>query len=125
MRTRTRAIRLLLATALAAGALVAAPSTSQAQDTAAVAINTKDDSSIFRLAFSIRRVMNDVVDTSNAAVAYASCEECPTTAVSLQVVLVFSDPEVVTPTNTAVAINYQCTTCETLATAYQYVLTTG
>jgi putative peptide zinc metalloprotease protein len=98
----------------------------QAQgDTAAVAVNTKDDSSIFRLAFSIRRVMNGVVDQSNGAVAYASCESCRTVALSFQVVLVMSDPSVVTPENVALAINYECTTCETLASAYQYVLTTG
>jgi putative peptide zinc metalloprotease protein len=90
-----------------------------------VAINTKDDSSVFRMAFSVRRVMNDVVDTSNSAVAFASCENCQTTAVALQVVLVFSDPAIVTPENVALAINVECSTCETVASAYQYVLTTG
>ncbi|MEA2452979.1 MAG: putative peptide zinc metalloprotease protein [Actinomycetota bacterium] len=94
-------------------------------DTAAVAVNTKDDSSVFRLAFSIRRVMSGVVDQSNAAVAYASCESCRTVALSFQVVLVMSDPDVVTPENVALAINYECTSCETLASAYQYVLSTG
>jgi putative peptide zinc metalloprotease protein len=94
-------------------------------DTAAVAVNTKDDSSIFRLAFNIRRVMNGVVDQSNGAAAYASCESCRTVALSFQVVLVMSDPDVVSPENVALAINYECTTCETLASAYQYVLTTG
>lgn len=113
----------MLAAVVAATSLVTAPA--EAQDTAAVAINTKDDSSVFRMAFSVRRVMNEVVDTSNAAVAFASCENCQTTAVALQVVLIMSDPEVVNPENVALAINVECSTCETVASAYQYVLTTG
>ena len=49
-------------------------------DTAAVAVNTKDGSSVFRLAFSIKKVAGDVVDNANAAVAYSSCESCRTIA---------------------------------------------
>lgn len=94
-------------------------------DTTAVAINTKDGTSIFRFAFQIRRVMNDVVDQGNAAVAFASCEECQTVALSIQVLLLMGDPNVVSPENLALAMNYECTSCETLASAYQYVFTTG
>jgi putative peptide zinc metalloprotease protein len=106
---------------LAAGPVAAAV----AQDNAAVAVNTKDGTSVFKLAFSVRRVMGDVVDESNAAVAYASCDSCQTVAVAIQVVLVMSDPSVVTPTNVAIAINEGCTACETLASAVQYVLGVG
>ena len=124
MRVDRAPIRtLVLAAVVAATSLVVAPA--EAQDTAAVAINTKDDSSVFRMAFSVRRVMNEVVDTSNAAVAFASCENCQTTAVALQVVLIMSDPTVVNPENVALAINVECSSCETVASAYQYVLTTG
>lgn len=115
-----------LVTAVLGATLAAGPvATALAQDTAAVAVNTKDGTSVFRLAFSIRRVMGDVVDTSNAAVAYASCESCQTVAVAIQIVLVMGDPSVVTPTNLAVAINEGCTACETLASAVQYVLGVG
>jgi putative peptide zinc metalloprotease protein len=93
-------------------------------DTAAIAINTKDGSDIFRIAFAIKRAMGDVVDNGNAAVAYASCTDCQTVAVSIQVVLMMNDPSVVTPTNLAIAINEECTLCETLASAYQAILTT-
>jgi putative peptide zinc metalloprotease protein len=93
-------------------------------DTAAIAINTKDGADIFRIAFAIKRTMGDVVDNGNAAVAYASCTECQTVAVSIQVVLMMNDPSVVTPTNLAIAINQECTLCETLASAYQVILTT-
>jgi putative peptide zinc metalloprotease protein len=120
--TRTRVTRLFVC-ALAAAAFAAGPATvpTHAQDSAAVAINTKDDSSVFRFVFSVRRVMGDVVDQTNAAVAYASCNNCQTVAISFQVLLVYGDPSVVDPTNLAMAINYECTLCDTLASAYQFV----
>ena len=88
----------------------------------AVAINTRDGSSIFRLAFHIARTSKDVVDDTNMAIAFASCAECQTVAISIQVVLATGDPSVVTPENTALALNVECTLCDTLATAYQFVL---
>jgi putative peptide zinc metalloprotease protein len=93
-------------------------------NTTAIAINTKDGSDIFRIAFAIKRAMGDVVDNGNAAVAFASCTDCETVAVSIQVVLLMNDPSIVTPTNLAIAINQECTLCETLASAYQVILTT-
>ena len=93
-------------------------------DTAAVAINTRDGSDIFRLAFAIKRAMGDVVDNGNAAVAYSSCTDCQTVAISIQVVLMMNDPSVVTPTNLAIAINEVCTLCQSLASAFQVILTT-
>jgi len=120
---RRRFARLTLATGLALVLMGGLPTPASAQgDSAAVAINTKDGSSIFRLAFNVRRVTGEVVDQANAAVAYASCEDCRTVAVSIQLILVMSDPDVVTPTNLALAVNQDCTSCETLASAYQYVL---
>lgn len=92
---------------------------------AAIAINTKSGSSLFKFAFSIRQVAGDVVDHTNAAVAYSSCENCKTTAIAIQIVLVTGSPSVVTPQNLAVALNENCTLCETFAGAYQIVLGTG
>ena len=112
---------LLLALVVGAGT----PGASSAQDNASVAVNLRDGASLFRFAFKIARVNQDVVDESNAAVAFASCEACETVAVAIQIVLVFSDPAIVTPTNLALALNYECTACQTLASAYQFVLTTG
>lgn len=114
--------RLLLAVALLVGSAV--PAHAQG-DTTAVAVNTRDGADVFRLAFSIRRVMSETVDTSNAAAAVSSCTDCQTVAIALQVVLIFSDPDVVTPENLAIAMNIECTLCDTLASAYQLVLTTG
>ena len=110
---------------LAAGVALAAPGAVRAQDNAAVAINTKDGGTVFRFAFNIARVGSDVVDNTNAAVAYASCTDCTTVAIAIQVVLVTGDPSVVSPENYAIAINQQCTLCETLASAYQFVFGTG
>ena len=94
-------------------------------DSSAVAINKRDGSSVFKLAFSVKRVMSDSVDADNAAVAYASCTDCQTVAASIQVVLAMDDTGSVTTDNLAIAINYQCTECDTLAAAYQYVFGDG
>jgi putative peptide zinc metalloprotease protein len=108
---------------LAAQSLWAPPAAGQ--DSSAVAVNQRDGSSVFKLSFSVKRVMDSEVDADNAAVAYASCTECQTVATSIQVVLVMDDPESVTTDNVAIALNYQCSECETLAAAYQYVFGDG
>jgi putative peptide zinc metalloprotease protein len=91
---------------------------------AAVAINTKDDSSLFKFAFAVRHVLGDVVDQQNGAAAFAQCNSCQTTAIAIEIVLVEGSPSTVTPKNEAYAINYQCTLCDTFAAAYQFVLFT-
>lgn len=119
---RTRLLTILLAALLGLG-LAAGPA--HAQDNAAIAVNTKDGTTVFRVAFAIRHVMNGVVDETNAAVAYASCTECTAVAIAIEIVLVESDANVVTPTNIAIAFNESCTTCVAVAQAYQFVLGTG
>jgi putative peptide zinc metalloprotease protein len=120
-----RLVLIVLATTLALVFAGARPSAAYAQDSTAVAINLRDGAEIFRLAFKIARVNQDVVDETNAAVAFASCTECETVAIAIQAVLIFSDPSVVAPTNLALAYNLDCSGCETLASAYQWVFTTG
>ncbi|MEA2289613.1 MAG: putative peptide zinc metalloprotease protein [Solirubrobacteraceae bacterium] len=123
-----RTLALLLAVAAAVlGAI--APASAQAQardgDTAAVAVNTTDGSTLFDLAFDIRKVTSDVVDQANEAIAYSSCTECRTVAISIQILLVQGSPTTVTPTNVAVAVNDQCTLCDSLALAYQFAVGGG
>lgn len=124
------AARALLAAGLTT-AVLATPTTAyaapevRADDNVSVAVNDKDGSSVFKLAFSIARVSGDVVDSTNVAVAYASCSDCQTVAIAIQVVLVTGDPSVVTPQNVAIAINDTCDLCDTLASAYQIVLGSG
>jgi putative peptide zinc metalloprotease protein len=115
----------LLTLLLAAGFAAASPAPARADDNTAIAINTKDGSALFKFAFSVKRVAGDVVDNTNAAVAFASCENCQTVAIAIQIVLVTGDPSVVTPTNLALAYNFECTLCETMASAYQFVLGGG
>jgi putative peptide zinc metalloprotease protein len=91
----------------------------------AIAINTKDGSSLFKVAFAIRHVMNGVVDQQNAAVAYASCTDCTTVAIAIEIVLVESNASVVTPENVAIAFNELCQLCVTVADALQFVTSTG
>jgi putative peptide zinc metalloprotease protein len=119
-----RVVTLLAAGLLFAG-VGALPAGAQGGGNAAVAINTKDGSALFKLAFSIRHVMGDVVDESNAAVAFASCTDCQTVAVAIQIVLVMGNPSLVDPTNLALAFNYQCDLCITFADAMQWVFSTG
>ena len=126
-------IKVLLAALIALSATSALSTAALAQDGAAttqgdnvaVAVNTQDDSSIFEFSFSIKRVMSEVVDNDNAAIAIASCNGCQTVAIAVQFVLIFSDPSTVTTDNLAFALNIECNLCQTLASAYQYVRTTG
>ena len=110
---------------MSAGLAVAVPGSAGGQDNFAVVVNTHDGLDLFRVAFKIVRTTQDVVDQSNAAVAANSCDDCSSTAIALQVVLIFSDPSEVTSTNLALAYNELCSACVAVAEAYQWVLTTG
>lgn len=128
LRRRLLAALAVLAAGAGAGAVAVpalAASGDGGGDTSAVAVNTKDGSTLFRFAFSVRQIMGDVVDGSNTAIAYASCEECQTVAISIQVLLVSGSPDEVTPTNLAVALNEECDDCQTLASAYQFIFGNG
>jgi putative peptide zinc metalloprotease protein len=133
MNTARRLLLLLLALLAAAAFGLAQPGLARAeddpeerpQDNAAIAINTKDGSSLFRLAFEIRRVAGDIVDHQNVALAWGQCQSCRTTAIAIQIVLVEGSPSVVTPVNLAVAVNTNCNLCQTFATAYQFVVGTN
>jgi putative peptide zinc metalloprotease protein len=109
---------LVLALALATGA----SAHEHSKDNTAVAVNTRDDASVFDFAFDIQDVSGDVVDQKNIAFAYASCTDCHTTAIAIEIVLVTGSPSTYTPTNEAIAVNYECTRCQTYATAYQFVV---
>jgi putative peptide zinc metalloprotease protein len=101
----------------------AATTTSGGDDNVAVAVNTKDGSTVYALRLKVVMTGADVVDSGNAAVAAASCSDCQTVAIALEGVLVTGDAEVVAPQNIALAINSECTSCSTLAYAYQRLQT--
>ena len=85
--------------------------------------NTKDGSSLFKMAFNVRSIVNaTTVAPGNAAVAIASCTDCQTVAIAIQVVFVIGSPTTFSPENAAIAINVECSLCDTLATAFQFVV---
>ena len=90
-------------------------------ENAAVAINTADRSLVFRLALDLRLITDGVVDATNLAVAQASCVECRTVAIAVQIVIAIGDARVRGATNEAISLNAACPACETLAYAYQLV----
>jgi|SRR5581483_11153882 len=121
--------RRVLASTAVAVAVICTPAVARAQgngpNNTAVAVNTHDGTDVFRLAFSIDRVMRDPVAPGNAAVAYSSCNDCRTTAIAIQVVLLENNQKDVSPTNLAIATNQECNSCTSVALAYQIVLFTG
>ena len=119
-----RIARLLLLALLAQAVALALPAGAQSQDNRATAVNEKDGKSVFKLAFSVKKVNGDV-DATNTAVAYANCTDCKTVAAAIQVVLVSGDPDSAEAQNVALTINYDCTECETLAAAFQFVYGDG
>jgi putative peptide zinc metalloprotease protein len=122
---RHRIVLLFLALVAAFGPAQAFADSGSGGANSAIAINTKDGSNLFDLAFAIRHVMGDTVEQENAAVAYASCTSCQTTAIAIEIVLVEGDPTTVSPSNVAIAVNQSCNLCDTFATAFQFVVSTG
>jgi putative peptide zinc metalloprotease protein len=120
--TRTRRI-LALFTLCLAFAIPAVPAVA-GDDASVVAVNTKDGTSLFKLAFSVVKDTDGVVDQTNTAVAYASCTGCRAVAISFQIVLVMADAATVTPQNVALAINENCDLCDAAAFAYQFIVGT-
>ncbi|MEY2420380.1 MAG: putative peptide zinc metalloprotease protein [Acidimicrobiaceae bacterium] len=133
-----RALAALLVVLLACAVSVVAPAPASADDTSssdsnsggngspintAIVENTKDNSSVFELAFDVRTITDEAtVAPGNAAIAIASCTNCQTVAIAVQIVFVIGSPTVFTPENAAVAANVNCSFCDTLATAYQFVV---
>jgi putative peptide zinc metalloprotease protein len=123
---KRRLLTIMLVALFTLGLSAGAPSGAFAGgDNAAIAVNTKDGTTVFKVAFAIRHVMGDVVDQSNAAVAYNSCTDCASVAIAFEIVLVEGSPSTVTPTNLAISFNENCEACVAVAEAYQFVLGTG
>ena len=109
---------ILPACVLPAGSAQAAPAT----DNVAVAITEQDESRVFDFAWDISRQRGgDLVDHLNSATARARCLNCGATAIAFQIVLVSGSPRTVVPRNTAEAVNVECTGCQTVAEARQFV----
>jgi len=68
------------------------------------------------------REKQDDVTAGNQAVAHATCTDCQTIALALQIVVYRQGATNVAPRNFAIAVNDQCTRCLTVAHAVQYVI---
>ncbi len=127
MKHRLVVLLIALAAAFAPGVAARADDSTCPQGAnCAIAINTQDNSSLFQFAFAVRHVLGDTVDEENGAAAYSSCESCQTTAIAIEIVLDESTTTTnMSPQNVAVSVNDNCTLCDTFATAYQFVISTG
>jgi putative peptide zinc metalloprotease protein len=67
---------------------------------------------------------NGNVQPVNQAYALASCTNCQTYAVAMQIVVYPKSATTVAPVNEAIALNYHCTGCNTVARALQYAIPT-
>ena len=110
----------LAAVALPAGALPAYAGA----DNSAIAINTTDGKTVYRIAISVSRNNTQVVTNANIAFAYSTCTGCNTVAIAFQMVLATDNPNVVTPVNLAFAENFNCDSCTTYADATQVAIMT-
>jgi putative peptide zinc metalloprotease protein len=118
-------VPLLSSSSSSAPTTIAASVGGSGSDNVAVATNTKDGKTVVAVSLKIVQVKSDTVDAGNAAVAAASCNDCETVAIALEGVLVAGDPSTFDPTNIALALNTDCTNCQTLAAAYQEVVQNG
>lgn len=83
--------------------------------------NRQDDHLHVRGRVQLNQITGPTVEPINYAEAYASCTDCETVAVALQINLIDRDARRVTPQNAAVAVNVGCVRCRTIAIALQYV----
>ncbi|GEM_PF-3983173 len=70
----------------------------------------------------LNHIPGDTAQPENDAEAYSSCTNCSTFAVALQINLISKTATTIAPKNTAIAVNYMCSNCHTVADAYQYVV---
>lgn len=101
------------------------PLAADADDTQALAVADEDGETVYDVAFALIWADGSgvPVQTDNEAYALASCEGCSAVAVAFQVVLVVGDGAALAPTNVAVSVNQDCTSCLTWSTAVQLFVT--
>ncbi|MDQ6603313.1 MAG: hypothetical protein M3Z19_11370 [Chloroflexota bacterium] len=85
-------------------------------------INKNDGKFRLKGKIQLNRIPGDTAQPVNDAEAYASCANCETFAIALQIDLISRTATTIAPQNTAIAVNYQCSHCYTSAKAVQYVI---
>ena len=114
-RRYAAALLTVLACALPAGGAQASTGENLARATI-----EQDGGRAFDFAWDISSQRGGVVDQANKAHAAARCTDCEATAIAFQIVIA-SKANTVAPTNEAVALNLECTRCEVVAEARQFV----
>ena len=115
-RSILAALLAILACALPAGGAQAAAPT----ENVATATIEQDGGRAFDFAWDFAKQRGGVVDHANKAHAAARCTDCEATAIAFQIVIA-SNASSVAPTNEAVALNLECSRCEVVAEARQFV----
>lgn len=85
-------------------------------------VNRTDNTLKIRGRIQLNHIEGQDVSPQNLAYSYGSCRQCQTLAVALQINLFSTNATNVHPHNAAIALNYQCTGCTTVAKALQYNL---
>jgi putative peptide zinc metalloprotease protein len=127
-RIRRTGFAVVLVAALAVGAPIARADDDEGfggHNNVVKVVNQTDGATRTRSRVGVPEVGGETVDNQNVASAYASCTDCRTVAVAVQVVVVEGDVTTFTPGNAAVAVNESCLRCQTFAYARQEVLTPG
>lgn len=82
--------------------------------------NHRDGELTMRGSIQLNQLPAPRIAPENLARAYASCTDCQTLAVAMQINLIKRGTQLAAPRNAAVAINYECLRCVTVAVALQY-----
>jgi putative peptide zinc metalloprotease protein len=85
----------------------------------ALAVATKNGSTVYDVAFALVTAASDTVLNRNEAYAFASCKRCTAVAISFQVVLIVGNAHVIAPQNISAAVGFNCVKCVTAALAIQ------
>src|SRR5438067_6493013 len=85
-----------------------------------VVTNRSDSAMRVRGNVDVNHIPGSTASPLNYAGAVASCTDCQTYAIALQIDLISKDATVIEPKNQAIALNVQCTRCRTVAQAIQF-----
>jgi hypothetical protein len=84
--------------------------------------NRSDERMRVRGNVDLNRNPGEEASPVNYAGAVGSCTDCQTYAIALQIALVSREAATIAPQNQAIALNYRCTRCITVAHAIQFVV---
>jgi len=84
--------------------------------------NRADQRMRIRANIQLARVPGTRAEPYNVAIAYATCRDCQTFSIALQIALISRTASTIAPQNGALALNYECERCVTVARAIQYVV---